>query len=136
MARYSHQAEERLERMMEEQPLAMGAVAFAVGAALGGLLPNTRRENELLGPYAERARSEGMAMARQEAEKARRVAEAAANEATRMGDEAAGEADRKSPSGDEMVREGERKAGEAADRIGEAARSEAERQRLGQPNAR
>ena len=39
---------------MEENPLAMGAIALAVGAGVGLLLPTSRREDELLGPQRDR----------------------------------------------------------------------------------
>jgi hypothetical protein len=36
-------------RGIEQNPLALGLVAFAAGAALGLLIPETRKENELMG---------------------------------------------------------------------------------------
>jgi len=41
--------EQRVERTMQENPLAVGAAAFAIGTAVGLTLPRTRREDELLG---------------------------------------------------------------------------------------
>lgn len=57
----------RAERTMtdgfESNPLAMGAVALAVGAAIGAALPHTRREDELLGKVRDQLvdRAQGMA---------------------------------------------------------------------------
>jgi hypothetical protein len=39
--------------MLEEQPLVMGALAFAAGAALGAVVPHTRQEDELMGEAAD-----------------------------------------------------------------------------------
>ena len=39
----------RFESMREEQPLLLGLASLALGALIGGLLPSTRREEELLG---------------------------------------------------------------------------------------
>jgi hypothetical protein len=39
--------------MLEDQPLVMGALAFAAGAALGAVVPHTRQEDELMGEAAD-----------------------------------------------------------------------------------
>jgi hypothetical protein len=38
------------QRLLDQNPLALGLVALALGALIGALIPETRRENELLGP--------------------------------------------------------------------------------------
>lgn len=48
---YSKQAKEQYEYYIEENPLAVGAVAFAAGAAIGFAIPATRYESKLLGEY-------------------------------------------------------------------------------------
>jgi ElaB/YqjD/DUF883 family membrane-anchored ribosome-binding protein len=45
------QAREQYDYYIEENPLAVGAVALAVGAAVGFAIPATRYEGELLGDY-------------------------------------------------------------------------------------
>ena len=50
---YGHQAREKYEYYLEENPLAVGAVALAVGAAVGLALPATRYENEFMGEYSQ-----------------------------------------------------------------------------------
>jgi hypothetical protein len=47
------QAREQYDYYIEENPLAVGAVALAVGAAVGFSLPTTRYEGELLGEYSQ-----------------------------------------------------------------------------------
>jgi ElaB/YqjD/DUF883 family membrane-anchored ribosome-binding protein len=44
----------RFERMMHENPLAVGAVAIAAGTAVGLVLPSTRLETEYIGETGER----------------------------------------------------------------------------------
>jgi len=44
----------RFERMMHENPLAVGAVAVAAGTAIGLALPSTRFESEYIGETGER----------------------------------------------------------------------------------
>lgn len=48
---YGSQAREQYDYHIEENPLAVGAVAFAVGAAIGMAIPSTAYESELLGEY-------------------------------------------------------------------------------------
>jgi ElaB/YqjD/DUF883 family membrane-anchored ribosome-binding protein len=43
------------QRLVEENPLAVGAIAVAVGAAIGMALPETQTEQRILGPAAEKA---------------------------------------------------------------------------------
>src|SRR5690606_2721174 len=48
---YAAHQRERASDFFEEQPLVAGALALAVGAAIGGLLPRTRREDSAIGSY-------------------------------------------------------------------------------------
>ena len=56
-------AEQTVESTMRENPLALGAVAIAIGAAIGLALPHTETEDEWMGETKERLihRAEGMA---------------------------------------------------------------------------
>lgn len=47
----TREAKHDVQRMMHENPMAIGAVALALGLGVGLLMPSTRQENELLGPY-------------------------------------------------------------------------------------
>jgi vacuolar-type H+-ATPase subunit H len=49
--------------MLEEQPLVMGALAFAAGAALGAVLPRTEQEDRMIGEASDQVRREAGAMA-------------------------------------------------------------------------
>ncbi len=48
---YSSKAVETYDHYIEENPLAVGAVALAVGAAVGFSIPSTKYEGQLLGEY-------------------------------------------------------------------------------------
>ncbi|HET7599978.1 MAG TPA: DUF3618 domain-containing protein [Gemmatimonadales bacterium] len=50
----TYRARTRLERMLEENPLALVACAAVAGLAAGLLIPSTRREDELMGPTRDR----------------------------------------------------------------------------------
>jgi ElaB/YqjD/DUF883 family membrane-anchored ribosome-binding protein len=52
--REARDAEAYVQRAMQDNPLAIGAVAFALGAATGLALPHTQREDQLLGSTRER----------------------------------------------------------------------------------
>jgi ElaB/YqjD/DUF883 family membrane-anchored ribosome-binding protein len=45
-------------RMLEDQPLVMGALAFAAGAAIGAAVPHTRQEDELMGEMADNVKQQ------------------------------------------------------------------------------
>lgn len=49
---YGVQAREQYEHYIEDNPLAVGAVALAVGAAVGLSIPATRYESQYLGDYS------------------------------------------------------------------------------------
>lgn len=44
--------------VLEDQPLVMGALAFAAGAALGATLPHTKQEDEILGDVSDDVKRE------------------------------------------------------------------------------
>ena len=49
LAQQYGEMQSRVETLLHEQPLVVGAIGVAVGAAIGGLMPSTRREDQLLG---------------------------------------------------------------------------------------
>jgi len=61
-------------QMMEEHPLVAGAVAFALGAAVGAALPSTDVENRTFGAERDRLMNDAARLLRQERETAMRVA--------------------------------------------------------------
>ncbi|KJS45487.1 MAG: hypothetical protein VR70_00390 [Rhodospirillaceae bacterium BRH_c57] len=65
----------------EENPLAVGVMAVAAGAALAAFLPRTRTEDETLGPLRERTMEQGRAQAGRLADEATERGRAALNAA-------------------------------------------------------
>jgi ElaB/YqjD/DUF883 family membrane-anchored ribosome-binding protein len=49
----SRRAQTQYEQTLEENPLAIGAIALALGAVVGMAIPSTRYENQLLGDTRE-----------------------------------------------------------------------------------
>ncbi|MFC0677813.1 DUF3618 domain-containing protein [Lysobacter korlensis] len=82
----AQRANEGLHRMLEENPMAVGALAIAAGAMLGAIIPTTRKENELMGPTSDRLTDKAKEKAMEAKEKAK--------EAARTGRESLAEATR------------------------------------------
>jgi ElaB/YqjD/DUF883 family membrane-anchored ribosome-binding protein len=51
-------AREGLNTLLEEQPIILGALGLAVGAAIGAVLPSTEHEDRLLGPVRDKTISQ------------------------------------------------------------------------------
>jgi len=75
IGQYSRQATSQLQYWMERNPLAVGAVAMAVGAAVGLALPETRREQELMGDARDRVVDNAKAMANNAVDRATEAAQ-------------------------------------------------------------
>jgi ElaB/YqjD/DUF883 family membrane-anchored ribosome-binding protein len=87
-------ARSEVERLMDEQPLIVGVVGIALGAAIGATLKPTRREQELMGgmrdKLMERAKETARAQAETLKQSAQRIAEAAKQEASQVAKAATG----------------------------------------------
>lgn len=64
----------------EDQPLVVGALAVAIGAAMGGVLPHSRIEDETLGNSSDQLFADAQALYRQERDKALAAAKNAASD--------------------------------------------------------
>lgn len=86
-----YRAKDRFSELFDEQPLIVGAVGLAIGAALGAAIPPTRRENEMMGSVRDDLVGRAKETAREQAEtlkqSAQRVAETAKQEAERATDD-------------------------------------------------
>ncbi len=75
--------------MLDQNPLAVGAVALDLGAAVGLAVPETEREEQMMGPAHERVKRMAESKAGETTDKVGRVAEqarsAAQDEAKRQG---------------------------------------------------
>ena len=67
-------AQDQYEHYMEESPLAVGAVALALGAAVGLSIPSTRVENHLMGEARENLMYKASETAREAIDKVQQVA--------------------------------------------------------------
>ncbi len=130
--RLARRARSGAGRLLEDQPLVVGALAFAVGAAIGGALLNSRAENRLMGDKAARLRRKVKETVSEEGRKVSDVAEAAAEEAKRIVEDYAKSLDRSTPEGRALAEKLEAEAAAAARRIAEAAEREARRVHLGE----
>lgn len=85
----ARRAERRVEDAVQENPLAAGAIAAALGFAAGMMIPETRREHEMMGPTRDRLMERGERTIRNAGETARDVVrETASESARRVVDEA------------------------------------------------
>jgi ElaB/YqjD/DUF883 family membrane-anchored ribosome-binding protein len=142
-ARYARKAGDRTVDMFEEQPLVAGALAIALGAAIGATLPRTRTEDHYFGEQSDALMDEAERMFDEERAKVTKVAQAAMNEAHDVADEAADAvkskvADAKAKadsdaSEDTAVEAVAQRAKEAGQRVADAAKNEAKKQDLGKP---
>lgn len=71
---YAGDLNDSIARHFRDQPLIGGALAFALGAAIGAALPNTRREDEAMGEMAEGVRKQMSTKAADAVDKAEAVA--------------------------------------------------------------
>lgn len=79
--------------ILSREPLVLGALGLAVGAAIGAMLPNTEYEDEKIGPYRDRLRDEAEKRMHEGLDEAKHVAKdvaestykAAKDEADRQG---------------------------------------------------
>lgn len=76
---YGHRAEETFLETLDREPLVIGALGLAVGAAVGAALPATPIEDRYVGPLRDRALDEGKTRAKEGLRQAKEVASAAAS---------------------------------------------------------
>ncbi len=112
-----------LDSFMQEQPLVMGAIAMALGAAFGGAMPRSRIEDRMFGEQSDRAMDSVMTLAEDQGAKLQATASAVADEAMDIADEATEDLGSSLPSGQEIVDTADAKMRDAAGRIREAAKT-------------
>jgi hypothetical protein len=126
-------ARETFDVLIEEQPLVLGALALAVGAAIGGALPGSRAEDRMFGARSEHAKATLRRVASEEGRKLKATAGAVASEAAAIVDETSAEVAGRLPEGRTMADTAAERVKEAATRLRDAGVEEAERQELGRP---
>ena len=128
--RYARQGGERASDMFEEHPMVAGALALAVGAAIGAALPRSRTEDNYLGEHSDALFNEAERIYVEERDKLSKVAKAATDEAGKVLKETKANADAaadEETAADAAVK----KAKESGQRVADAAKSEADKQKLG-----
>lgn len=128
--RYTQQGRERAVDLFDEHPLIAGALAVAVGAAFGAALPRSRTEDTYLGEHRDALFHEAERIYAEEKEKLGNVAQAAKDEASKIARETKADADAKAP-GETAVDAMVNKAKESGKRVADKAKSEADKQKLG-----
>jgi hypothetical protein len=71
----AQRAQNTLQRMLYENPLAVGGAALVVGAAIGMMLPETQPEHKLMGPAKATVMDKAQTVAQDTMDKVSRVAE-------------------------------------------------------------
>ena len=79
-----------LDTLIEDQPLVAGAIAMALGAAVGGALPRSRMEDQMFGEQSDRAMEAARTLAKEQGAKVQATAGAVMDEAMNIAGEAAG----------------------------------------------
>ena len=125
---YARQGANRARGFYDDQPLVVGALAVAVGAALGGLLPRTEREDFYFGEQSDHLFDEAHRVYREESERFRDVARETGEDAKARARKLAGDMrdeakDTARTFGDRLKHEGEE--------VMKTAETEADRQNLG-----
>jgi hypothetical protein len=109
-----------LDNLIEEQPLAAGAIALALGAAIGGALPRSSVEDRMFGEQSDRAMATVRDLAKDHEAKLHAAAGAVVEEVKTIAGEASAAIGSELPSGKEIVEAAESKVREAAERVRDA----------------
>lgn len=129
-ADYGRQGQKKATDMFEDQPLIAGALAIAVGAAIGAALPRSRTEDAYMGEHRDNLMHEAERVFQEEKEKLSKVAKAATDEAKQVGEEIKKNADDAAPAETAMEAVAN-KAKSTGKRITDAAKAEAKKQNVG-----
>lgn len=86
--RTTRRAQNSFDRVMRENPLALGAAATLIGAAIGMTLPATETENEMMGDARDNVVERARGMASDAAERVQNAAEQVKNVASKTADAA------------------------------------------------
>jgi len=119
-----------VSNLFEDQPLVVGALAIALGAAVGGLLPHSQVEDETLGANSDRLFAEAQKVFRDERDKALAGVKAAAKEAQGVLKDTGAELAAHLPDGKSAGTLIVDHVADAAARVSGATRDETERQGL------
>jgi len=117
--------------LFEEQPLVVGALAVAVGAAIGGALPHSKIEDDTMGESSDRLFADAQAIFHEERDKAMAVLKAAARDAGGELQDTGSDLADLLPDGKSASDVIVDHVADATSRVLDGAKTEAEHQRLG-----
>lgn len=119
----------------DRQPLVVGALALAIGAALGGALPRTKAEDDMMGAHSDDLFDQAERIFEEEKAKAMSVAESVKDEVKDIAAETKADLDSGAPEDKSAVEAVGDKAKSAAKRVADKAQASAEDKKLGKPKA-
>ncbi|MWD27123.1 DUF3618 domain-containing protein [Aquicoccus sp. SCR17] len=125
---YARKSGQKAQGFYDDQPLVAGALALAVGAAIGGVLPRTRREDETFGAWSDQLFDEAERVYREERAKLEEVARETGREAESQAKSVMEDIRRDAES---TMEDAEKKGKEAADKVRSTAKSAADKENLG-----
>ena len=99
----------------------LGAIAMALGAAVGGALPRSRVEDRMFGEQSDQAMEKVRTLAEEQGAKLQATASAVVDEALDIADEASAELGSKLPSGEAIVDAARPRCGKRPTELQEAA---------------
>ncbi|QBF33310.1 DUF3618 domain-containing protein [Thalassococcus sp. S3] len=134
-ARSMGDGSDRVADFYDRQPLVMGALALAVGAAIGGALPRTKTEDDLMGSRSDSLFDEAERIFEEEKAKAASVAASVQEEVQAIADETRADLDNDAPGDKSAVQAVGDKAKSTAKRVADKAKSEAIDKNLGKPKS-
>lgn len=118
----------------DRQPLVVGALAIAVGAALGGALPRTKAEDDLMGTQSEALFSEAERVFQEEKAKVMAIGQSVKDEVQTIASETKADLDDGAPGDRTAAQAVGDKAKSVAKRVTDAAEATAKDEKLGKPN--
>lgn len=119
----------------DNQPLVVGALALAFGAALGGALPRTKAEDDLMGAQSDDLYGEAERIFEEEKSKVMSVAKSVKDEVKDIASETKADLDGGAPGDKSAVEAVGDKAKAVADRIADTAKTTAKDEKLGKPKS-
>ena len=119
--------------LYDRQPLVVGALALAVGAALGGALPRTKTEDDLMGAQSDDLFDQAERIFEEEKSKAMSVAKSVKDEVQDIASETKADLDSGAPGDKSAVEAVGDKAKSAAKRVADKAETKAKEEDLGKP---
>jgi len=122
--------------LYNQQPLVAGALAVAVGAAIGAAIPRSKLEDDLMGEQSDALFNEAERIYRAERDKAERVAKATVEEAKTVAEEMKQELDDSAPSDSSAAQAVGAKVKKAAKRVTDKATTAAVQEGLANPRTK